>query len=83
MITIMQMEQLFNYITSPETIVTFIVFVFSLWVMRANLNSKNIELEKRIQKIEDLDLDSRLTRMEANLDWIRTTLEKLDRLHNK
>ena len=77
------MEQLFNYITSPETIVTFIVFVFSLWVMRANLNSKNIELEKRIQKIEDLDLDSRLTRMEANLDWIRTTLEKLDRLHNK
>ena len=51
--------------------------------MWANFNSKLKELDRRIAKIEDLDLDSRLTRMEANLDWIRTTLEKLDRLHNK
>ena len=77
------MEWLFNYITSPDTIVTFIVFVFTLWVTWASLNNKIKELERRIEKIEDLDLDSRLTRMEANLDWIRTTLEKLDKLHNK
>ena len=77
------MDQLYSYLTNPATIINFVVFVFSLWAMRANFNSKLNELEKRIQKIEDLDLDSRLTRMEANLDWIRTTLEKLDRLHNK
>ena len=75
------MDQLYSYLTNPATIINFVVFVFSLWAMRANFNSKLNELEKRIQKIEDLDLDSRLTRMEANLDWIRTTLEKLDRLH--
>ena len=77
------MDQLFNYITNPVTIINFIAFVFGLWVIWANLNAKQKELDRRIAKIEDLDLDSRLTRMEANLDWIRTTLEKLDRLHNK
>jgi hypothetical protein len=77
------MDQLFNYITNPATIVNLIAFVFGLWVIWANLNAKLKELDRRVTKIEDLDLDSRLTRMEANLDWIRTTLEKLDRLHNK
>ena len=77
------MDQLFSYITDPATIVNFIAFVFGLWVIWANFNAKQKELDRRISKIEWLDLDSRLTRMEANLDWIRTTLEKLDRLHNK
>ena len=31
----------------------------------------------RIEKIENLDLDNRLTRMEANLDWIRSAIEEL------
>ena len=81
MITATQMEQLFNYITSPETIVSFIVFVFTLWVMRSNLNSKQRELERRITKLEDLDLDSRLERMQVDLDWIKTTLDELKRKH--
>ena len=81
MITATQMEQLFNYITSPETIVSFIVFVFTLWVMRSNLNSKQMELERRITKLEDLDLDSRLERMQVDLDWIKTTLDELKRKH--
>lgn len=75
------MEGLFNYITSPDTIISFIAFVFWLWVIYTSITNKQKELEMRIEKIEDLDLDSRLTRMEANLDWIRITLEKLDKFH--
>lgn len=76
------MEQLFNYFISPDTLISFIVFVFWLGATYATFNSKQKELEKRIEKIEDLDLDSRLTRMEANLDWIRVTLEKLEKIHS-
>ena len=75
------MEALYNYITSPETIVSFIIFVFSLWMIRSNMNSKLKDLEHRIEKIEDLDLDSRLTKMQVDLDWIKTTLDELKKHH--
>ena len=75
------MEQFYNYITDPWTIVSFVVFVFWLWATWSNLNWRLKECEKRLDRVDELDLDSRLTRMEANLDWIRTTLEKLEHLH--
>ena len=76
------MEQFYNYITDPWTIVSFVVFVFWLWATWSKLNWKIKEIEKRLDRLDELDLDSRLTRMEANLDWIRATLEKLEHLHN-
>lgn len=75
------MEALYNYITSPETIVSFIVFVFSLWMIWSNINSKQKELEHRIEKIEELDLDSRLTQMQIDLDRIKKTLDELKSKH--
>lgn len=70
------MDAWIDYIFNPQTLVSLIIFVFGVWVAWSTLNWKQKELERRIQKIEDLDLDNRLTRMEANLDWIRATLEK-------
>lgn len=75
------MEARISYIFSPQTIISIVIFVFGLWAAWSSLNWKQRDAEKRIQKLEDLDLDNRLTRMEANLDWIRATLERLDRLH--
>ena len=69
------MEQLFNYITQPETIISLLVFVFWLWAVYTNITGKLKELEKRVEKIEDLDLDSRLTKMQTDIDRIRTTLD--------
>lgn len=70
------MDSRIDYIFNPQTIVSLIIFVFGVWWAWSTINWKQKELERRIQKIEDLDLDNRLTRMEANLDWIRATLEK-------
>ena len=77
-----EMEQFYNYITDPWTIVSLLVFIFWLWATWSNLNWRIKECEKRLDRVDELDLDSRLTRMEANLEWIRTTLEKLEHLHN-
>ena len=70
------MESLYNYVTDPATIVNIVVVVFGLWMTWANLNTKLKELEKRIDKIEDLDLDSRLTEIQTNLKWIMERLKE-------
>ena len=68
------MEGFYEYLSNPSTIINIIVVIFWLGVTWANLNYKLKELEKRIDKIEDLDLDSRLTEIQTNLKWI---MEKL------
>ena len=70
------MENLYNYLSDPSTIVNIVVIVFSLGMTWANLNGKLKELEKRIDKIEDLDLDSRLTEIQTNLKWIMERLKE-------
>lgn len=71
------MEVIFNYITDPNTIVTLIAFIFGVWVAWSKLNSEIKDIEKRVEKIEDLDLDSRLTKMQVDLDWIKTVLSEI------
>ena len=75
------MNSIIEYIINPSTIISIIVFIFWLWWTWANLNYKLKELERRIEKIEDLDLDSRLTKMQVDLDWIKTTLDELKKNH--
>lgn len=70
------MEELYSYITNPAVIVNFIVFIFWLWVIYSKMNTKMDEMEKRIEKIEDLDLDARLTKLQTDMDWVRLTLDK-------
>lgn len=40
------------------------------------MNTKIDEIEKRIEKIEDLDLDARLAKLQTDMDWVRLTLDK-------
>ena len=68
------MDDIVKYITSPDVIVSFIIFVFWLGATWSNLNTKLKDMEKRIDKIEGLDLDARLTEIQTNLRWI---MEKL------
>lgn len=75
------MEALYNYITAPETIVSFVIFVFWLWAVYKDITTKQKDIEKRLEKIEDLDLDSRLTRMETILEYIRVTLDEFKKNH--
>ena len=70
------MENLYNYLSDPSTIVNIIVIIFWLGMTWANLNSKLREIEKRVDKIEDLDLDSRLTEIQTNLKWIMERLKE-------
>lgn len=69
------MDVIYNYITDPNTIVSLIVFIFWLGVLYSTVIWKLKELEKRIDKIEDLDLDARLSKIQTDIDWIRVMME--------
>lgn len=75
------MDALYNYITDPNTIVSLIIFVFWLGVMYSKFLWKLKELDNRLKKIEDLDLDQILTKIQTNLEWIMNKLDKLDKIN--
>ena len=70
------MEERVIYLTNPANLISLVVFIFWLWVTWSNLNWKLKDLEKRIEKIEDLDLDSMLTEIQTNIHWIMEKLKE-------
>jgi len=69
------MKQVFDYLRRPETIWKIIVWLVFLWIMWANMNNKWDNIDKRMDKIESIDIQSRLAKIETDLSWIRATLE--------
>lgn len=73
------MESFYNYITDPWTIVSLIVFVFWLWATWSNLNWRLKSSEKRLDKLEEADLETKLREIKIDLDWIKKELQKLSK----
>lgn len=77
------MEDRLIYITNPANLVSFIIFVFWLWATWSKLNWKIKECERRLDKLDELDLDSRLTQMQIDLDWVKKSLDELKAMMKK
>lgn len=73
------MEAFYNYITDTWTIVSFIVFVFWLWATWSNLNGRLKDTERRLEKLEEADLETKLREIKIDLDWIKKELQKLSK----
>jgi hypothetical protein len=73
------MEELYNYVFNPQTLVSLIMFVFGLGVAWSNLNWRLRDLERRLEKIEEADLDTKLREIKVDLDWIKKELQKLSK----
>ena len=67
------------YLTNPANLVSLVIFIFTLWVTRSKLNGKIEELERRLQKIEEADLDTKRREIKIDLDWIKKEIEKLSK----
>lgn len=72
------MDNLYNYLTDPTTIINIVVVIFSLWATRANLNNKikkceeDIkELKENLGKIDMTEIKTKLAKIEADLDRLR------------
>ena len=82
------MDDIVRYITSPETIITFVVFVFWLGATWSSLNSRIKQLEREneelkeeirdiLRKLDELSkIQQILSHMQADIDWIKNTMKK-------
>lgn len=73
------MENRRIYFTNPANLVSLGVFLFTLWVTWSKLDGKVKELDRRLSKIEEADLDTKLREIKIDLDWIKKELQKLSK----
>ena len=59
----------------PETIISIVAFIFSLWWVWATLNNRIKELEMKMKEIDGLWLEAKLAQIMTDLEWIKTKLE--------
>jgi hypothetical protein len=70
------MENFYNYITDPWTLVTFVVFVFWLWATWSSLNNRIKDLEKKAEEIDITKIEIKLAEIQKDLQRIRDELDK-------
>ena len=71
-----KMDSLYNYITNPDTIVTFVIFVFTLWATWSNLNWRIKTLEEKAEEIDITKIEIKLAEIQKDLQRIRDELDK-------
>jgi HAMP domain-containing protein len=71
-----KMDSLYNYITDPWTLVSFVVFVFWLWATWSNLNGRIKSLEEKTDEIDITKIEIKLAEIQKDLQRIRDELDK-------
>lgn len=60
----------------PDTIISIIVFVFTLWTVRATLNNRIKELEWKIKELDTIDIKTKLAEIQVDIERIKAKLEE-------
>ena len=63
-------------LTQPQTIISIIAFVFSLWGVWATLNNKIKELERKLDDFDWLDLNTKIAQIQTDLERIKAKLNE-------
>lgn len=70
------MDPIIEYITSPSSIVSFIIFVFWLWATWSNLNWRVKQLEKTVAEFDIIGIKTTLKEIQKDIEWIRSEMKK-------
>lgn len=73
------MNNLYEFITDPSTLVEFVLFVFWLWATWSNLNWRLKELEKKTEEIDWIKIETKLAEIQKDLQRIKEELNKSSR----
>lgn len=60
----------------PETIISIVAFIFSLWWVWATLNNRIKELEGKMAEIDAIDIKTRLAQIQTDIERIKAKLDE-------
>ena len=69
-------EKIKNYVTNPAVWISFIAFVFWLWVSYSSLNSRISAIEKEQAELDAAYIQTTLAQIQTDIQWIKIELQK-------
>ncbi len=69
-------ERIKNYIFNPAVWISFLAFVFWLWVSYSSLNSRISALEKEQAELDAAYIQTTLAQIQTDIQWIKIELQK-------
>lgn len=73
------MTKIKEYFSNPATRISVWIFIFWLWVTYWTLGSRLSIVEEKVNKIDQIWIETQLTELKINTQWIMTTLEEIKR----
>ena len=73
------MERIKEYLSSPATRVSFCIFLVWIGVTRGSLSSRIDQIEKEMNRIDQMWIETKLTELQIDMQWVKTTLEEIKR----
>ena len=70
------MERIKEYLLNPAVWISFIIFVFGLWVSYSTLNNRITALEKVQAELDVAYIQSTLAQIQTDIQWIKIELQK-------
>lgn len=63
-----------EYVTNPARIVSFIIFIFWLWVAYANIVTRITRLEEFERSVDMVKIETTLREIQVDLSWVKNAL---------
>lgn len=75
------MQKIKDYLTNPATRISFIVFVFWLWGLRASTSARISALEEKCHEVDTVkaqmyEIQTSLAQIQTDVIWIKQYLVK-------
>ena len=73
------MDKIKDYFSSPATWRTLIIFIFWLGVTWWTLSGRINQIEREMDRIDQLWIETKLTELQIDMQRVKTTLEEIKR----
>ena len=70
------LKKIKNYETNPAVWISFIAFIFWLWVSYSSLNSRISAIEKEQAELDAAYIQTTLAQIQTDIQWIKIELQK-------